>query len=295
MREIFEIKNNGMTLLVLNTERKVSEFEFAGIKIDSEPNIIYTKSTYDSFPKKLEAERKVMKDIICEVLKTQADKELNTFLTANEDSDEIYFEGVPTHVEGFNRNYTLWSRLHDMRDSYTPKINYFDYDYKDIVNGIVIVDCACGLYVHYNLKTKTFEIKTYERYTHVETDKTCLDIFYPASDRNIMLANYQLKIGKGFPLHKEIVRLNKFLDGKKSVNVVFNNDIRTTTIKTKYDSGLSANDIIDMVTENKVLLRMNNFDNSFPQGELGNLRDIKYLKHGSKKFIFEVNTLRGVK
>jgi len=200
--KLYQIKNGAITLYVQMKYNGIN-FEFVGLTVDGDSNFyqphvsIYDIDLVDGMP------RVGLDQYLLDKFKTLADEQLKDYLDKNIEDMSVY----DINDNGFER---LWRNAGDI----STQKSICCRQAIDGVIGFEVENMAC-LYDFVGNKVISYS----NQYSEEDHGITPLRIFY-GKRLNCLLAQEQLKRGFTPPFYTELVKLNRFLSGKKSVKLV---------------------------------------------------------------------------
>lgn len=245
MRDTFEMVNGAVTVILGGADQQ-GKFSFEGVKVSTKPNVLF-KSYVHSLDKKVSGELTItsLREHIYGKIKVQADSELKDYIKKHINDTAFY-------TEKDEYEYKFFSRGVNSKDAYPEIDENINLTYGSIGHGLV--NCTINnRYCVYDLVQDKFISIRSSSYSDA-VDVTPLQIFY-GRELNFIIALEQYKLGKAHPAFTEVVNLNKFLEGKKSVKLKMTNgkvhELKSTS------SEVRANQIIECI--NGVFSMENNY------------------------------------
>lgn len=231
---MYEIKANDLTIL-LNNPNSEGKFEFEGLILNRQPDTVYRR--YIPYIDEGYEGKKIISisNYLFDKMKAAADEQLEKYIQDNINNMDFYTE------KGESGNYIFWGRYNiNFIDKY-PKIedSRSRIGLNDIVEGIA--SCSINRSIcEYDFIQDKITITKYEYGDNREM--TPLEVFYGGS-LNHIVAVEQYRKGTAHPAFTEIVNLNKFLEGKKSVKIILK-DGQVIEYKNAY--GIYSGDILEL-------------------------------------------------
>jgi len=229
---MLEIKNGPVCILV-NDPKHNGSFEFSGLMLNSKPDVVYKDHIWGSEPEIPGKTSVSMSVLIYDKLKAMADAELKSFIDSNIERKDFY-----TQKSEYGR-YTFFeeSRYSDV----IPKEQFsLGITYSRITEGVIEGTINHVQFAYDLIQGEFTEIKN----CYGDRDTLApIDVFYSQPERLERLAIEQYLKGIAHPVFTEMVNLNKFLQGKKSVKLVLKNG---STHELKYDH-INAKNIVNIV------------------------------------------------
>lgn len=269
MDKVYKIQNNGLTVLLKNPDGE-GKFKFEGLIINNNPNVVYM-SYVDMWTKKEEGKTYVsLYNYLYDKLKVEADKQLKEYINNNINNKDFY-----TKKDEYNHFF----RDNLFADGELPNIKK---EIKIYLDGIAegVVNCIIGGYISCKydiIQDKFIEIKEHYNSKRI----TPLDVFYGCY-LDYILAIEQYNRGIAHKAFTEIVNLNKFLKGKKSIKIALK-DGRVLELK---KDNIKASDILS-ITNDEFVLNHNYYFRPMIDEELP-LTEVDYLQYS--KTIYKINT-----
>ncbi len=232
MYKTYEIKKNDITILLSGADGR-GKFEFEGLIINSKPDVIF-KEYISSFDESIENKTLIsMRKYLFSKIKEQADKQLKEYIENNINNTDFY-------TEKNEYGYVFWGRQNTWHNKYPEIREDISLCLNDIGEGNILCIINNTECIFNFMKDEFTEIK--KQYNNQE-EKTPIDIFY-GGGLNFIIAIEQYRKGIAHKGFTEIVNLNNFLEGKKSIKIKLK-DGRCIELKDSY--GVSASDIIEMI------------------------------------------------
>jgi len=218
MRENFEMVNGPVTI-ILEGGDSAGKFSFEGIKVETKPNVLYKPYVW-GHGKKAAGEVTIvsLSEYIYAKLKVQADADLKDYIAEHINDTTFY------------KVYRFFDRYCSFKDTYPEIDENINLSYENIARGLVNARIARSSYCVFDLVQDKFQSIKASEYKDAK-DKTPLQVFYGSMLDSIMAVE-QYKRGIAHPAFTELVNLNKFLDGKKSVKLVMKSG-KVHELKTK--------------------------------------------------------------
>jgi hypothetical protein len=229
MKHDFKIKSGIYTILV-SSGHIGGRFEFEGLKFNSEPNVVFSPHVHKGDVIEEGITYKSIEDMISDKIREKADKQLQAWVEKNISNTAFY-----TSLEHGN-NDTFWQVNKWYKNAYPTLDNGIHLEYKDISDGIVIAT------INHFICTYDFAVDGFTSITKLYSTKSesAMDIFYKDYLYSI-LAVEQHRRGFGHKAFTELVGINEFLDGKKSVKLNMKDG---SVVEFSNGNGLSVTDIL---------------------------------------------------
>ena len=260
MDKLYKIENGDVTIYVRSGIR--GSFEFEKMTIKNKPGIVFKTYVY-----KEEENMVSIGEYVYKKLKNIIDQRLQQYVKDNISRYDFY-----TKKSEYNEN-IFFERFYTFKDKYTEKRCDYNTSLNDIVEGIATLsvnNCKCK----FNLVKDEF------------IDMTPLSKFYSEHDLNLMVAIEQYKQGTAHKIFTEIVNLNKFLEGKKSIKLILK-DGRVIDLKCQY--GVSVSKILRLIKDKFYI--DDNYDMKPRLGEKLPLEALDYLQFGKKQYRINIENL----
>lgn len=269
MKKLHELKKDGLTLLLENNKSD-GRMNLYAILIDNDIYILNDFYRYNICDKYNEIN---LSNHIYNILNSKLENELNNYIETNINNYEFY------NNEFFNNSYRF-------KKDYDANLTNIDYTYylENITDGLIKTTIDNRAFCTYNIITNELSDFTYNSYNNeIKKDSNLIEFVYSKLQLNIMLAHKQYEQNKAHPKFKEIMDCNKFLQGKKSVKLVIDNE--EYTYKSDYDSILFT--YLFRFIDNKFYIYDSyqlkpNLKKSLP------IEKLQHLKYGRK--IYKINT-----
>lgn len=274
----FKMVSGEVTVLLGDRATSNGQFSFEGVMVTTKPNVLF-KSYVSSFDKKEEGELSIvsLRDYIYSKIRIQADSDLKDYIAEHIGDVEFYTKKYEDGRDEF------FSQGMNFKDEFPEISEEIDISLDKIGDGLVNCKIAYSQCIYDLVQDKFISIKSSDY--HDAKDIAPLDIFYKRDLRKI-IAIEQYKIGKAHKLFTEIVNLNKFLDGKKSVKLVMKNgDIHT--LKGKGD--IRASQILNFAND-KIYID-DNYNLMPRMGRYIEAKELDYLQFGKNKYTIDSNNL----
>lgn len=280
MQIIDQIKKNKFTILFDDVDHDGS-FRFMGYFLNNNPNVIYKiyvpliaeKDTDKTYIRISEYFYNKIEDVF--------KKQLQDYIEKNINNKDFYYE-----KNEYNQ-YIFWNKynLNHFREEYPNYCGGIRLDFSKIHNGIIefrINNKFCS----FDIIKDDFVMIAKKKYNEVQ-EITPLEVFYNQLQINIALAIEQHKKGIAHKAFSELVKLNNFLEGKKSVRLILDNNEEIKVALTH--STLDANDIVELVGDKFYITTSYNMK---PRPEKNiPINRLKCLKYGRTTYEINPNNL----
>ncbi|GCD12633.1 hypothetical protein [Clostridium tagluense] len=281
----YQLRNGNMTTLLSGADTN-GKFEFEGLMIDSIPNVVFKKYIWSHDVQIADGVKYVeIGTYIFDKLKESADQQLKEYIE-NNINDTVFYTNMNQNDSCFLTNNHSWE------DEY-PKIQRnVSTSYSEAGEGIfkITIDGIICVYDFKEAKFIKFEKEYNNSYDKDKKEITPLDIFY-RRNLNLILAIEQYRKGTAHNVFTELVNLNKFLNGKKSVKINFKNDIgkKGKIVTLKSNNSVSSNGLFTIFNNEFYINDSYNMqprlDKRLPLSELD------YLQFGKKTYKINVENL----
>jgi len=274
--KIYEIKNGEVTILVKSDYRN-AKFDFKGLMVSNKPNILF-KDYVSSYDEKIEGKSSIqMSTYILEKLKEIASNELKEYLERNINRTDFYYK------KDEYGEYSFWKELYLFKNK-MPKIEEnitLSYDY--IADGIAegAINGICCVFDF--LQDDFISFRKQHDSNNKQKSITPFNIFYKHY-RNLILALEQYKRRMAHKAFSEIIRLNEFLEGKKSIKLYFKDGL---VVEYKDNYGIRINSIIEIIENKFYIARNYSFRPELKSKKL--ISELDYLQYGKNKYIINAD------
>ncbi len=267
MSDVYKIQNNDFTILLERPDGN-GNFGFYGLIVNNNPDVIYLPYVSE-WTKKEEGKIYIsLYHYINDKVKKQADVQLKEYIDKNINNQDFY-------TKKFFRN-------HLFADGELPIVERDVRLYLDgIGDGIVyfkINSCYSGKYDIMQDKIIMLE------HSYDNKEVTLLDVFY-GDYLNYIIAVEQYNRGIAHKTFTEIVNLNKFLKGKKSIKIVLKDG---RIFKLKKDI-IKAYDILSIIGDKFFINDSYYFKPRL--NERVSLSELDYLQYGKMTYKINVENL----
>lgn len=241
MEKVYKMeKRNGITVY-LNNHDYNGDFSFYGLTADNKPGIMFIKCAICR--QKAEGTEIEIAEYLYNKIKTEADKQLNEYIDQHINDTEFY-------TDKNDRGKFFFGKRMLFTDEYKEKKPTINISYSYIVDGLVYLSVNNAALI-FDFKTDTFADPIKSIHSYEENEKlTFMDVLY-GCDLDLILATEQYKRGIAHKAFTEIVNLNKWLDGKKSVKLIFK-DGSSTKVETG-GSNVNSFYILSLIDKNFVV------------------------------------------
>jgi|GEM_PF-2175267 len=284
-KKYYTIQDNEITLYI-QPDNTGEGFKTLGISVKrGEENIeetVYVSHEGEYF---LNDKKTVLMDtFLKDTLVTLADAELNAYMTAH-----IGDYGLYTKKDSRNHLIFWTERNLSAPAPESHKRLRASVCMEEILDGIIRLHIN-GRVCSYNFLENKF-VECRKEYGHDLCDFSPLDIIY-GDDLDRLIAIKQHQMGTAHPAYEEILRLNQFLHGKKSVKLVMK-DGGTHTLKPHNDRFVSAGDVIcyETLRVSKVFQLRGGFDLSPKFDRERCLLELDHIRFGKDRHIIDENAM----
>lgn len=237
MNKMYELKNGDLTIL-LKGGNSDGKFEFEGLTVANKPNIIFKKYIWSRDNKEVDGKQLIeIGDYLFDKLKTEADKQLEEYIEQNINNQSFW-------TENNNEHYNFFTRTLSFKDECPQQRIDKDVSYYEIGEGIVTLIVNRILCVYDFNQDKFIRLTSEYSRADEKKDFTPLEVFYNKMELSQILAVEQYKRGVAHKTFTEIVNLNKWLEGKKSVKLNLKDG---RVIEIKNNGEITARSIINIV------------------------------------------------
>jgi len=276
--KLYQIKNGAVTLYV-NMKYNGINFEFVGLTVDGDSNFYQPHvSFYDADP--IDGRPRVGLDqYLLDKFKSLADKQLKDYLDQNIGDMSIY----DIHDDRFEH---LWRNAGCEPNSHTQE----SICCRQAIDGVIgfevgnndcLYDLASNKVIGYS-----------NEYSEEEQGITPMRIFF-GNHLNCQLALEQYKRGFSPPFYIELVKLNHFLRGKKSVKLVMKDGaVHDYKHHSGYEVFISSLLCFDSQYATQPFSLNNSYDLRPRFSSNRAIAELDYLQHGRERYYIDSVALK---
>lgn len=291
MKQCYQIVNGPITIYVIPDYSGVN-FHFKGFTLEQEPAIFYTndRSLVIADVDDLLKDRKpvIISDFLAGFYQAQADAEREKYVKQQLakckeiDDSENFWEFWDIALKRAGRSI----RPHNVGFG----------GLQNIANGIAecMIGDFRGSYDFISQKHLGFYAQN-DWKKEEEFKNKAMHLLYDGNYELHFLAEEQEKQGIAPPAYSEIVRISKFLEGKRNVRLILQDHFEYNLKAPRYSSDLMVSDLISTTcNDGRVSLRVNPHCRVSKPRISDNLTldDFKCLVHGKRKLFFNISTLK---
>jgi hypothetical protein len=235
MKNNYEMKNGKVTV-ILSGSNSDGQFNFESVKVSTKPNVIFRRYTYgQKAPEGMELVS--LGDYIYDKVKATADTALKDYIAKHINDMDFYYEKSEEY------GYAFFDSANNWKDEYPKMDRDICISLSDVAEGIITGSVHGYLFTYDLVKDKFTSLRSHSYNGSQEIEP--LRVIYGQHLRFI-LALEQYRLGKAHPAFTEVVNLNKFLDGKRSVKLNMKNG-KTYELKTRHNGDVYAGQIIEFI------------------------------------------------
>jgi len=291
---MYAIKKNDMTLYFSQCTRIPHNLILKGFVLDNKPDTMFTKGILSDTLQTADYTYIPIQDYILSKVVEEGTKQLNAFINDNQGNTNFYYDCKANRNILFDTNLGKMIALTpDKNNNYhiIPKAQVVNENYEDVFKGIITL--------HLNAKKCVFDFIDNNFFiTEYFNDKSnsVLDVLFTRSELYLQLARKQHELGFASPAFNEIVKLNEFLEHRKSIQVHLKNGEQFTIKKgTSYNSFLDASNVLSFYnnTNRFYIRKYSQYIKSSLEKDI-DVNEIDYLQYHQRKHTINVYNLEDI-